>query len=96
MNFVSDTHSAAALLYARLQGVTHIDNHLSMMLHTAGSRTPEQGTAFRVVLVRYVAYYVTAEHNFGLVDIEARKHIPGVVNATAPYQRVFPLLHVEF
>lgn len=28
INFVSYTRSAAALLYAKLQGVTHIDKHL--------------------------------------------------------------------
>lgn len=52
--------------------------------------TPEQSTAFRVVLVSQVAYYLSAEHRLGLGGSEARKHVPGVVNATGPYQRVFP------
>lgn len=46
--------------------------------------TPEQSTAFRVVLVSQVAYYLSAEHRLGLVDSEARKHVPGIVSATDP------------
>ena len=39
---------------------------------------------------------MTAEYNLGFVDIEARQHIPGIVNATSsPYQRIFPLLRAE-
>lgn len=58
----------------------------------------EQSTAFCVVLVREVADDLSAEHNLGLVDIEdieARKYVCGIINATDSYQQVFPPLHAE-
>ena len=41
-------------------------------------------------LVSQVAGQLSAEHNFGLVDIDSRTHVRDIVNATGPYQRVFP------
>ena len=42
---------------------------------------------------REVADDLSVELNLGLVDIEARKHVRGIANATEPYQGVFPPLH---
>ena len=46
-----------------------------------------------VVIVREMADDLPAEHNLGRVDIEARKFVRGIVDATDPYRGVFSLLH---
>ena len=50
------------------------------------------------MLVGETADDLSAEHNLGLVDIEdieARKYVCGIINATDSYQQVFPPLHAE-
>ena len=44
---------------------------------------------------REVADDLSVELNLGLVDIEARKHVRGIVDATVPFQGVFPPLRAE-
>ena len=57
---------------------------------TGNIATPEECTAFHVVIVREMVDDMSPGHNLGLVDFEARKHVRGIINAIDPYQGVFP------
>ena len=45
------------------------------------------------MLIGQVTDDLSVDHNLGLVDIEARKHVVDIVNATDPHQRVFVFFH---